>query len=320
MDSNSSEGKKIMKRIAGVDIGTNTILMSIADKSEDGNFNVIADYHEIARLGEGINHSGLINNNALSRAKEILKKFKTYCDSENVAEIRVAGTSALRDAKNNSDVIAELSEVLGAPVKVISGDDEASLSFLGASTGSSAAIVIDIGGGSTEFITGHNGHLDWLKSFQIGSVRLTEKFFSQHPPHLSELTEARDHLNDLFKGSIPVIDANTYGIGGTFTTIAGISRNLTEFESNSINGLELSLNDFESVLEKLLNSSVEQIVKDLNIHPGRADIITAGTLIAIEALKAISAQNCVISTNGLRTGLIYCDDIKWNEMKSLIDN
>lgn len=308
-----------MKRLAGVDIGTNTILMSIAEKSEDGIVNLISDYHEIARLGEGLNQSGNINENAIKRATDILKKFRAYCENEEVSEIRAAGTSALRDASNNRAVISVLSEALGSPIKVISGDDEARLSFLGSSNSLSNTIVIDIGGGSTEIIRGFNGELEWLKSFQVGSVRLTEKYFSHHPPHKNEINEARDHLRDLFGALITAENTNIYGIGGTFTTIAGIARNLTEFESNVLNGLELKLTDFESVLDNLLSCSIGQIIDKYHIHPGRADIITAGTLIAIESLKALSAVNCIISTNGLRTGLIYCNDNIWNDLRSLTD-
>ena len=179
------------RRSAFIDVGTNTVLCLIADIQETGRFRVLADLADISRLGQGLDRTRRISAEGEQRALEILERYRDHCQSLGVEEIFAVGTSALRDAKNSAEVRASLRKKLGFEIRVISGAEEAAYSFLAVTRGLALAgrelLVIDIGGGSSEFIRGNDDGVSQVLSVDVGSVRLTERFLHADPVRSDEV-------------------------------------------------------------------------------------------------------------------------------------
>ncbi len=296
-------------RIASIDIGTNTILMMIADKFPDGEINVIEDQHALARLGEDLSKNNKIKKTAINRAIDILQRYKILINALKVNQIRAVATSAMRDASNADDVIKLFENILESEVRIISGEQEAFFSFIGTIESELPSIVVDIGGGSTEIIYGENRHIISAKSINIGAVKITEKFFASQPPDLKQILNAEQFIIHALEQNLQFnLFKRFYGVGGTFTTIASISRNQYDFERDKISNTELSFSDFIEVYNILKSSSIDEIVNKYKVHPMRADVITAGTLIALKTLEYFQAEKCTINSYGLRYGLIIVDE------------
>src|SRR3989339_1446273 len=292
-------------RMAGIDIGTNTILMVIGEKNSDGELVFLQNEHSIARLGEGVDKTHVIKTEAIERARKILVNYKNICDENNVAKISSAGTSALRDAINRDDVIKILSEAIGTDIKVISGEEEARLSFLGTIENNKPCIVVDIGGGSTEFICGENQIVKLRYSLPIGAVRLTERYFKIQPANEDSVREAELFITE----SLNKIDTSQFkgeliGVAGTPTTLAAVVQELTKYVKEKVHGYILDFEKLHQIFNKLKNLNVDELKKIPGIHPDRADIITAGTLILLCIMKFLEINKCSVSTRGLRYGIL----------------
>ncbi len=304
MDSTSSENRAPIK-VAGVDIGTNTILMLIANYHLDGTIEVLHDYHSIPRLGEGLNRSGIISVDSIARAKSVLKEYKTHIEREGVKFVFAVATEALRKAGNREDVLRELRDVLDYPIEVISGEMEASYTFLGTVNDSQPSVVIDVGGGSTEVVFGQNFEIGFRHSFPIGAVKLTEKLFSGQPPKENELEYAMTELNSVFSvAELPKNLTQAYAVAGTPTTLAQISLGLKQYDRNLVDGYILSLQELERIIETLKNMTPKEIVEKLYVPTGRADVLLAGALILLVLCKRMGIENLIVSDKGLRFGVI----------------
>ncbi len=297
-----------MDTFAAIDIGTNTILLLIARKIDAGNFKILREEHSVARLGEGIGGKSEIKRispAAAERAEKILAKYKSICDEHGVSRLKVAGTSALRDAANQEEVKERLSKAIGEKIRVISGNEEARLSYLGAVEDGGDNLVIDIGGGSVEVIVGEGSEVIDRVSLQIGAVRLKENVLASQPCQESHITRAREIINESlaevdFKFERPTI----YAVAGTPTTLAAIAQNLKEYDRDKVHGYILQIGKIEEIFDVLKSMSAEDIAREYNLHPFRADVITSGTLILLETLRRFGAESCKVSANGLRTGVI----------------
>jgi exopolyphosphatase/guanosine-5'-triphosphate,3'-diphosphate pyrophosphatase len=299
-------------RVAAIDIGTNTILMLITEFDKSGIYSVLADVHRIPRLGENLNSSGQISNDAFDRAKECLMEYKKKCDELNVKLIYAVGTSALREAKNGVSTAKKLSAILGSEVKIISGDEEARLSLLGATKYDGDVIVIDIGGGSTEIIAGKDNLIYDRISLNIGVVKLSEKYIKRHPPTKTELYNISVEIeNELRKlPEFKKIDIKgkgirkVYAVAGTPTTIAAVLLGLKDFEIDKIHGFKCTINEINRAIEIFESHSIEEIINIYYVHPKRADVIIVGALILKKILVKIDADECIVSAHGLRYGII----------------
>jgi exopolyphosphatase/guanosine-5'-triphosphate,3'-diphosphate pyrophosphatase len=304
MGSFASKGKKT-KRVASIDIGTNTILMLIADVDESGNIYPVADEHSIARLGEGVNETGMITDLATERAIEILKNYRHQILRLKVEKVFAVGTSALRDARNSLDVLVRLEQPIDTKIEVIDGELEAYLSFIGTVIDESYSVVLDIGGGSTEIIAGYLNKIQFKQSLRVGAVRLTENFFPVHPPSNNQISKAREEIGTLFsmidKG---VIKGNIFAVAGTPTTLASIVLGLHKYDRNKVDGYHLELFKIEILRKKFEQMTIEEIVDKLYVHPRRADVIFAGTLILEEFCKSFDLSEVIVSDKGLRYGVI----------------
>lgn len=291
-------------RIAGIDIGTNTILMTIGDY--DGNtFRLIRDEHSIARLGQDLNKTGVISEQAIGRAIKILENYKSICENLKVDLINAAGTSALRDAKNSNEVLKILSETLNKKIRVLSGSEEANISFLGTVEDDQESMVVDIGGGSTEIIYGKETNIFNHISIQMGAVRLAEKYLLPHPPEQINIqlaiTEIRHNLGSVKFGAN---DCKLYAVAGTPTTLAAISLGIKDFDRDKVHLYNLNKNQIDQLVEILFRAPLNDIIEQFGVNPMRADVISAGGLILKLIMEKLEKDSVIVSCNGLRFGLI----------------
>jgi len=294
-------------RVAGIDIGTNTLLMVVGEKTENSDgINWIADFHSIARLGEGLDNSGIISETAISRAVKILEDYRQKIAELNVDRVVAYATSAMRDANNSTEVKQKLESVLRFEIIVIDGKREAELSFLGTIDDDKIQSgVIDIGGGSTEFIYGRGSEIHSKKSINIGAVRLFEKFIHQQPPNDDDVTLAENHSQNL----IDAIDLESwkgkvYAVAGTPTTLASIHLGLGEFDYDKIHNFEFSYKSLVETMEMIRKMSRDDIANRFGVHQNRADIIYSGGIILQEFLRRLPNQSCFVSCKGLRYGIV----------------
>jgi exopolyphosphatase / guanosine-5'-triphosphate,3'-diphosphate pyrophosphatase len=302
----------IKMRIAAIDIGTNTLLMVIADVSTARNLTIIRDEHFIGRLGKGVDRQGIIQNETFGRVHDILLQLKNIADSEKVEKIIAAGTSALRDAKNRPEFLDFIRDRLAISIKVLPGKEEARLTYIGAvseylhENKSVDFAVIDIGGGSTELVIGTGQNVISANSIDIGSVRLTERILKTSPPFQKNIEKAIDYVRAKLE-PLPRIPSNTrlIGVAGTLTTLASIDLRLKEFDRNAVNRYALNSGAVDRIFRELAPLTLDQIKSYPQIHPDRADIILAGIIILREILSKSGLQSITVSDRGLRYGLLH---------------
>jgi exopolyphosphatase / guanosine-5'-triphosphate,3'-diphosphate pyrophosphatase len=295
----------MIKRVAGIDIGTNTVLMLIADY-QNKQIKKVRENFAVARLGESLDKTGIISDEALERTAEILKENREICKELKVEKIIAVGTSALRDASNSAHALKVLKDALGAEINVISGIQEATYSFLGTVNCNSTALVIDIGGGSTELIIGKEDKILDKISLQIGAVRLTERYFqSLHPPDYYRIEQAEaELLNMLTESKMPPHFDKVYAVAGTATTLATTALGLADDEVEKADRYILSRTDLTRIFDLYMNSTVDDIIHKFRVHPRRADLILAGSLIMKSVVEHFKINEIVISSKGLRYGIL----------------
>lgn len=302
------------RRSAFIDIGTNTILCLIAEIRDTGRFRVLQDLAEISRLGKGVDQAGLISAEGEQRSVAVLERYLDQCKSLGVEEIVAVGTSALRDAKNSDEVRARFRDKLGIDVRVISGDEEAAYSFMAVERGLALAgqelLVVDIGGGSTEFIRGNHAGISRAVSIDLGSVRLTERYLHSDPVKPDEV-QSIIALIDQALALLPArgIGAETalalIGVAGTFTTLAAMEKQLARYSHAEVHGSTLSLEQVRRQLCILQEKSVEERKRLVGLEPKRADVIFAGAVMVERIMIFCRVDQVVVSDQGVRYGLLY---------------
>ena len=307
-------GKADTKRFAAIDIGTNTILLLIAELESDGSFQVLEDRAEITRLGEGVDRTRQIGPDGERRSLEVLKSYLKTCRSLGVDEIAAVGTSALRDARNTGGFKSRLKRELGLDLRVLSGEEEASYSYLavqnGLALGEKEVLVVDVGGGSTELIWGKGGALHRSISLDLGSVRLTERFLFSDPvreEECAQLTTTIDHeLQPLLVdwgigGGFQAI----VGIAGTFTTLAAIAKGLRRYSHGEVHGSCLSRAEVVRQVQLFKGKTIAERKEIPGLEPKRADVILAGALLIERVMALFRVDQVTVSDQGIRYGLLH---------------
>ncbi len=300
-------------RVSAIDIGTNTILMLVADIARDGRLTVVRDEHAIARLGQGVDASRNITAETFERVLAVLSRYKTISEDLRADKLVACGTSALRDARNKKEVIDVVREKLGITIEVLSGDAEAQLTYVGALSGfekknrdhsASGNAVLDIGGGSTEVTVGAGGKVERRWSIDVGSVRLTERILKTSPPSAEALDEATQAIRMVSK-DLPRLaeDVTLIGVAGTATTLSALAQQLPEFDANRVDQYRISIDSIRAIFDELKTKRREEIERYPQILSGRADIIVAGVLIMVEMMKRLGKDELTVSTRGLRYGI-----------------
>jgi exopolyphosphatase / guanosine-5'-triphosphate,3'-diphosphate pyrophosphatase len=297
-----------MNRYASIDIGTNTVLMVIADVSDAGIIHPIKEEQRLPRLGKAVDASRIISEDSVTRVVTTLLEYKRIAESFHVSEIFACGTSALRDAVNRNDVVDRIKSETGITVEIISGDTEAQYTYIGALSGVPPPLpentgVLDIGGGSTELVIGNGLSILTRYSINIGAVRLTERYFNVLPPPTHRLSEAEKYLTDAFANAIKITEiGKLIGVAGTVTTLAAIDLNIPRFSVKLIDGHVISRGKIESIYKKYAHYSLDDMKRVPQIVSGREDILFAGIAILITLLKLLNRETVTVSTRGLRYG------------------
>ncbi len=308
------------KRVSCIDIGTNTALLLIADLDPaTGSIQPVYHKQTIVRLGKNVDAAKTIDPQGLQRLIDCMIDYRQLSDAYASESIIAAGTSALRDAKNRTEVIEAIERAADISIECISGKEEADLTFSGAVAGMSDIpelfTVIDIGGGSTEISMGSPGSVTESVSLDIGSVRLTERFFTTLPPSQSEIDAAKSCIDQLFTANIIPFFASrehVYGVAGTITTIAQVDQGLKHFDALKVHNYPLTYEEVHAFLDRLKKSTLEQII-ELGIPEGRADVITMGMLILHQFMRLLGVAEIRVSIQGLRFGLAQRELLRLQE-------
>jgi exopolyphosphatase/guanosine-5'-triphosphate,3'-diphosphate pyrophosphatase len=298
-------------RVAAIDCGTNSIRLLIADVDpESGRVLDIDRRMEIVRLGQGMDSTGEFAVDALERTFAACDSYASVIASHNVDRVRFVATSASRDARNRDVFIAGVKSRLGVEPDVISGDEEARLSFAGATNGLVGAaapyLVVDIGGGSTEFVLGVTSP-QAARSVNIGCVRMTERHFRNDPPSQSEIDAAIADIDaaiGLAGETVSLGEAKTLvGLAGSVTTVAAIALELTEYDPTRIHGARLSAETIDAVSDRLLGLSRDERAQIHVMHPGRVDVINAGALVLRRIVRLTGLPDVLVSEHDILDGI-----------------
>ena len=300
-----------MTRVAAIDCGTNSIRLLIADIA-GGNFREIYRTMEIVRLGQGVDKNKAFHPDALDRTLKATALFAEEIARRGVERMRFCATSATRDATNRELFIDGVKSLLGVAPEVISGEEEAALSFKGATKemrGVGAPyLVIDIGGGSTEFVFGSE-RVEFAKSQNIGCVRMSERHFSSIPPQAEEIAGAKADIDEAIKGAaeiVPITEAKTLiAVAGTATTVAAAALGLSIYDRHSIHLSRISAEKTHHVSEMFLSLNRDEIAALGYMHPGRVDVIGAGSLVLSRIMALTGAKEFVASESDILDGMAW---------------
>ena len=295
-------------RVAAIDCGTNSIRLLIADVV-DGRLTDVSRRMEVVRLGEGVDRTGRLSDAALARTRKALLGYAAEIAELGVTPVRMCATSASRDARNAQDFRDMVRGVLGVDPEVISGAEEARLSFTGAVAGLSAEppyLIVDIGGGSTEFVTG-TADVEHAISMDIGCVRMTERHLPGDPPTAEQIAAAERDITaavDTALAAVPGRAAGTLvGLAGTVTTIAALAHDLETYDAERIHHAEVSLEAVTRVTADLLRMTVAERRALPVMHPGRADVIGGGALILRIVMQRSGHRSLVASEHDILDGI-----------------
>lgn len=308
------------KNIKGViDIGTNSCRLFIAEleNTSEGKKikrELVKDV-EIVKLGEGVNKTHNLNPNAIKRTLDCLKKYKEKASSYGVENIRAFATSAVRDAENREVFLQEVSK-LGIKIECISGKTEATLNFLGNSlVFKDKILVVDIGGGSTEFTLGKDKTIDFIQSINIGAVRATEKFFSDNDYSEEKIEKCKAWIRknlEILK-TIKDRDFKLIGVAGTATTQISVRDKMEIYDSSKVHMATLTLDELKENLSLFLSKNFEERKKIVGLEEKRADVIIAGTLILLTILEELNQEQIIISESDNLSGAITREEETMSE-------
>ena len=300
-----------MSRVAAIDCGTNSIRLLIADITNK-NFHEVMRTMEIVRLGQGVDQNKAFHPDAIARTLAAVSKFRDQIASYGVEKIRFCATSATRDAANRNLFIDGVRDILGVEVEVIPGEEEAALSFMGATTELNQSdgpfLVVDIGGGSTEFVYGDNKVIS-AKSVNIGCVRMSERHLNTQPPSISQIAQAIVDIDieiAQVASVVPITNAKCLvAVAGTATTVAAAALNLPEYDRHLIHLSRITAQSVHKVAGGFQSMSKDEITSLGYMHPGRVDVITAGSLILSRVMAATGASEFVASESDILDGIAW---------------
>jgi exopolyphosphatase/guanosine-5'-triphosphate,3'-diphosphate pyrophosphatase len=299
--------------IAGaLDVGTNTVLMLVARLDANGSVTPLADLSRITRLGRGVDRSGALDPDAATRTFDAIVEFVEQARKLGATKILTAATATMRDVRDGAAFVERVRERTGVTLEIISGDTEAELSYFAVAHGlpvkpDEKLLIIDIGGGSTEFIRVEPGSPLAKKSLQIGSVRLTERIVRHDPPSSEEAAELRDAVDRAVAelGWASFHPDRMVGIAGTVTTVCAVALKLSTYDHAKVHGHELTRTEVAAALDQFGRLPLADRKRLAGLVEGRADVIFAGTAILLRAMKLFGADRVLVSDQGVRWGLMY---------------
>ena len=310
-----------MTRVAAVDCGTNSIRLLVADADPATGELVDLDRRmTIVRLGQGVDRTGRLAPEALERTFAACREYAAVIKEHGAERLRFVATSASRDAENRDDFVRGVLDILGVEPEVISGDQEAEFSFTGATRELAGRdhldrpyLVVDIGGGSTEFVVGEE-HVRAARSVDVGCVRMTERHLMRDgavtdPPTEEQIAAMRADIEralDLAEESVPLAEARTLvGLAGSVTTMSAIAQELPTYDSARIHHSRVSRDRVREITEWLLHSTHAERAAVPSLHPGRVDVIAAGALVLLSIMERIGAEKVVVSEHDILDGIAW---------------
>jgi exopolyphosphatase/guanosine-5'-triphosphate,3'-diphosphate pyrophosphatase len=299
-----------MTRVAAIDCGTNSIRLLVADLPEGTD---VVRRMEIVRLGQRVDRTGRLAPEAIERTRAVLAEYAAEIARLGAERVRMVATSATRDAANADEFRAMVRATLGAVPEVVTGDEEARLSFAGAVRGLPADaeppyLVVDIGGGSTEFVLG-TSTVERAVSVNIGCVRMTERHLHSDPPTVDEVAAAEADIRATVDRALSVVPGTVartlVGLAGSVTTVAAIALGLDEYRPDRIHHARIPYDDVAKVTANLLTMTTAQRLALPVMHPGRADVIGAGALVLRIAMERSGATSVIASEHDILDGIAY---------------
>ena len=311
-----------MTRVAAIDCGTNSIRLLVADVPAAGAHTDVLRRMEVVRLGEGVDATGRLSAAAIERTRRVLAEYAAQAEDLGATAVRMVATSATRDAANRTEFEKMVQATLGRLPDVVSGREEAELSFLGATTSLDAAaaahgsdpvpapyLVVDIGGGSTEFVLGDGDGVRAARSVDIGCVRLTERHLHDDPPTAEQVAAARADIAAAiaFAAETVPIDqtATLVGLAGSVTTVAAMALDLPAYLPERIHRSRIAAAQVRSVAGRLLAMNHEERAALPFMHPGRVDVIGAGALILSCVVDSVAADEVLVSEHDILDGIAW---------------
>jgi len=300
-----------LSRVAAIDCGTNSIRLLIADIT-DGKFKEVLRTMEIVRLGQGVDQNKSFHPDAINRTLLAVEKFAQLIASKGVEKIRFCATSATRDASNRELFTDGVERILGVKVEVIPGEQEAALSFIGATKELSQSdgpfLVVDIGGGSTEFVFGSKT-VESAKSVNIGCVRMSERHLNLQPPAMASIAEAIIDIDIAITQAakeVPITEAKSLvAVAGTATTVAAAALKLDNYDRHLIHLSRISATSVYQVAAIFQSMNKDQLANLGYMHPGRVDVITAGALVLSRIMAATGASEFIASESDILDGIAW---------------
>jgi exopolyphosphatase/guanosine-5'-triphosphate,3'-diphosphate pyrophosphatase len=299
-----------MSVVASLDLGTNSTRVLVA-RPVDRKLDILDRRNTITRLGQGVGASGRLADEAVERTLACLREYRSVLDEHGVERLRAAATSAARDAANRDEFFDAVEEVVGVRPELLSGADEGRLSFIGATGDLDPArgpfLIVDIGGGSTEFILGTD-HVEGVISVDVGCVRLTEKFLEHDPPQPEELSAAISfadaHLDDVIREVPGSADARTLvGLAGTITTVAAVEIGLATYDRDAIHHFVLTRAAAEDVFRTLATEALADRVHNPGLEEARADVIVGGCCVLVALFRRFGFDEMIVSEADILDGL-----------------
>jgi exopolyphosphatase/guanosine-5'-triphosphate,3'-diphosphate pyrophosphatase len=298
------------ERLAAIDCGTNSVRLLVAEADGAGGFTTIERLMRITRLGQGTNASGRLAPEAVERTLTVLREFRTVMDDLGVpaGRVRITATSAARDASNRDDFFGPATEIVGAGPELLSGEEEGRLSFVGATTGLDPSLgpflVVDIGGGSTEFSLAEGS-----VSVDVGCVRLSETYLHRDPPAPEELhaciSVTTEYLKDVQRELPAIADARTFvGLAGTVTTVAAVEIGLPAYDRDAIHHFVLTRDAAEDVFRTLATEARADRIHNPGLEEARADVIVGGCCVLVAIFRELGFDECLVSEADILDGLV----------------
>ncbi len=299
-------------RVAIVDIGTNSTRLLIAEVDrETGKVQELVRHSQVTRLGEGVDSTGALSEDATARVMNTLEKYASEIGEQRCEANLAVCTSAVRDAENGSDFLARVREE-GLDARILAGEEEAQLTFLGAMSGraeretNEPTVVIDVGGGSTEFIVGSGREPGFHVSLHAGVVRMSERHIHSDPPRPQELQELAKDVRAVFLDGLPPNErapvTRGIAVAGTATSAAAIDQELDPYDPARVHGYELELATVEMLLARLADMNEAERREVVGLHPDRAPTIVAGMILLSEAMRAFELEQVEVSEHDILFG------------------
>jgi exopolyphosphatase/guanosine-5'-triphosphate,3'-diphosphate pyrophosphatase len=295
--------------VAVIDVGTNSVKFLVAARATTGEWRRVVDRAEVTRLGEGLEQSGAMSDQAVERTATAIAGMVDEARTHGVTEIAAVGTAGLRMATNRADLVDEVTARTGVEIEVISGDEETRLAYLATAAalglGEGSLVVVDTGGGSTQFTFGHAGEIDERFSVDVGAVRYTDRFRLDQPVDPEGLAEALAAISDdLTRLDDRPSPETLVGMGGAITNMTAVELGLAAYDPDRVHGAVLSLDSLDRQIERYRSVDADERRSIVGLQPSRAEVILAGACIVRTVMLKLGKEALTVSDRGLRHGVL----------------